>query len=145
MYVTMFLYSPDVCDDVPLFTGIADFDSPSPEKSEKSTVKLDVCADVPRFSGIADFDSSSPGIVELNPSKFKVEGSSKDEQSEVQRDLGNDVPRFSGITDLDSPSPVETKPPKFEVKRSSKVRLNKEDDDCVSGITDQRVKENHAA
>ena len=30
------------------------------------------------------------------------------------------------------------KPPKFEVKRSSKVRLNKEDDDCVSGITDQR-------
>ncbi|PSS26584.1 Protein CHROMATIN REMODELING like [Actinidia chinensis var. chinensis] len=131
----------DVCDDVPLFTGIADFDSPSPEKSEKSTVKLDVCADVPRFSGIADFDSSSLGIVELNPSKFKVEGSSKDEQSEVQRDLGNDVPRFSGITDLDSPSPVETKPPKFEVKSSSKVRLNKEDDDCVSGITDQRVKE----
>ncbi|PSS30202.1 Protein CHROMATIN REMODELING like [Actinidia chinensis var. chinensis] len=131
----------DVYDDVPRFTGVADFEYRSPEKSEKSMVKLNVCDDGPRFTGIADFDFYSPGMVETNPSKFKVEGSPKDKQTKVQRDLCDDVPRFSGLTNLDSPSPVEMKPPMFEVKCSSKVRLNKEDDDCVSGIIDQRGEE----
>ncbi|CAL5368894.1 unnamed protein product [Camellia sinensis] len=75
----------DSYDDVPRFSGIGDFDSPSPVEMKSSEFEFEVneedddCDNFtaidepePNFSGITDFDSHSP--VQEKPSRVNING-----------------------------------------------------------------------
>ncbi|GMP26652.1 hypothetical protein CsSME_00003004 [Camellia sinensis var. sinensis] len=75
----------DSYDDVPRFSGIVDFDSPSPVEMKSSEFEFEVneedddCDNFtaidepePNFSGITDFDSHSP--VQEKPSRVNING-----------------------------------------------------------------------
>ncbi|KAA8531250.1 hypothetical protein F0562_005959 [Nyssa sinensis] len=117
-------------DDIPRFSGIADFDSPLPGETRASEIELgggkvlerggDVdCGNGPMLHesdfGITDFDSHpTEGVkqpkVKLHGRRRLCKASSRDKE--------DDIPRFSEIADFDSPSPVEMKPSKVEFEGS---------------------------
>lgn len=105
-----------VVDDIPSFSGIADFDSsPDVAKLSKETpIKNNEATDdtVPRFSGIADFDSSSdkskPEKQKTKPEKVKIEGRRRLCKVSSQNDDNDDYKygnnKFHDISDFASPS-----------------------------------------
>ncbi|CAL5324062.1 unnamed protein product [Camellia sinensis] len=138
----------DSYDDVPRFSGIVDFDSPSPVEMKSSEFEFEVneedddCDNFtaidepePNFSGITDFDSHSP--VQEKPSRVNINGkvSSRDHiDGEVSTGSFN-VPVIAGTTNFNTY--LEEKKP-LKVKMEGRRRLCKvssKDDNHDDGKT----------
>ncbi|KAL7231043.1 hypothetical protein ACSBR2_009341 [Camellia fascicularis] len=138
----------DSYDDVPRFSGIVDFDSPSPVEMKSSEFEFKVneedddCHNFtkidqpePSFSGITDFDSHSP--VEEKPSRVNINGkvSSRDHIDGEVSTGSFDVPVIAGTTNFNTH--LEEKKP-LKVKMEGRRRLCKvssKDDNHDDGKT----------
>lgn len=138
----------DSYDDVPRFSGIVDFDSPSPVEMKSSEFEFEVneeddnCDNFtkidepePSFSGITDFDSHSP--VEEKPSRVNINGkvSSRDHIDGEVSTGSFDVPVIAGTTNFNTH--LEEKKP-LKVKMEGRRRLCKvssKDDNHDDGKT----------
>ncbi|KAF5960680.1 hypothetical protein HYC85_001889 [Camellia sinensis] len=96
----------DSYDDVPRFSGIGDFDSPSPEKPSRVNINGKVSS--------RDHIDGEVSTEEKKPLKVKMEGrrrlckvSSKDDNHDDGKTrAADDDPAFSGLADFDSPLPL---------------------------------------
>ncbi|KAL3537631.1 hypothetical protein ACH5RR_000997, partial [Cinchona calisaya] len=139
-------------DDVPDFSGIVDFDSPSPslpaappvdgEQSQNwNQSKFAVeAADVPSFSGIVDFDSPSPSLAGISGDHCQWKSNNgitiTDAMKPSNIDLdGPEVSEKDGIHDgasdfIPNPPGEEEKPVKVRIEgRRRLCKVSKKDDD----------------